>query len=82
MTGANPSFADLYTPKPITVLREGYGLSAHRSDAIAGLTVAIVVLPISIAIAVAWGAVPAHDACSRTERAQTSRPIYTEPAVL
>ncbi|WP_034763374.1 SulP family inorganic anion transporter [Hyphomonas sp. CY54-11-8] len=55
-----PGFADLYTPKLVTVLREGYGLDKLRADAIAGLTVAIVALPLSIAIAVASGASPAQ----------------------
>jgi SulP family sulfate permease len=55
-----PSFSDLFTPKLVTVLREGYGLSQLRADAIAGLTVAIVALPLSIAIAVASGASPAQ----------------------
>jgi len=55
-----PSFSDLYTPKLVTVLREGYGLQQLRADAIAGLTVAIVALPLSIAIAVASGASPAQ----------------------
>ena len=55
-----PGFSDLYTPKLLTVLREGYGLAQLRADAIAGLTVAIVALPLSIAIAVASGASPAQ----------------------
>ena len=55
-----PGFADLYTPKLVTVLREGYSLQNLRADAIAGLTVAIVALPLSIAIAVASGASPAQ----------------------
>jgi len=55
-----PGFADLYTPKLVTVLREGYGLPQLRADAISGLTVAIVALPLSIAIAVASGASPAQ----------------------
>ncbi len=55
-----PSFAELFTPKLITVLREGYGLSQLRADAIAGLTVAIVALPLSMAIAIASGASPAQ----------------------
>jgi len=55
-----PSFSDLYTPKLVTVLREGYGFTQFRADAIAGLTVAIVALPLSIAIAVASGASPAQ----------------------
>lgn len=59
-TGDTPSFAELYTPKLVTVLREGYALPQLRSDAIAGLTVAIVALPLSMAIAIASGATPAQ----------------------
>jgi SulP family sulfate permease len=55
-----PSFAELYTPKLVTVLREGYGLKQLRMDAISGLTVAIVALPLSMAIAIASGASPAQ----------------------
>jgi len=39
-------------------LREGYGLGLLRRDAVAGLTVAIVALPLSMAIAIASGAPP------------------------
>ena len=53
-----PSFAELFTPKLVTVLREGYGLSDFRADVIAGLTVAIVALPLSMAIAIASGVTP------------------------
>ncbi len=59
-TGAAPSFAELFTPKLVTILREGYGLAALRSDLVAGLTVAIVALPLSMAIAIASGASPAQ----------------------
>jgi SulP family sulfate permease len=52
------SFVDLYTPKLVTVLRERYGLRDLKSDAIAGLTVAIVALPLSMAIAIASGVTP------------------------
>src|SRR5258708_23195516 len=45
-------------PKLVTVLREGYGLGAFRADAMAGLTVAIVALPLSMAIAIASGTTP------------------------
>ena len=55
-----PSFAELFTPKLVTVLREGYGLPQLRADAVAGLTVAIVALPLSMAIAIASGASPAQ----------------------
>ncbi|MCZ8258701.1 MAG: SulP family inorganic anion transporter [Beijerinckiaceae bacterium] len=46
------------TPKLLTVLREGYGFRDFRADAIAGLTVAIVALPLSMAIAIACGLSP------------------------
>lgn len=54
----SPSFAELFTPKLVTVLREGYGLAGFKADALAGLTVAIVALPLSMAIAMASGATP------------------------
>src|SRR3546814_1548295 len=56
----NPSFIELFTPKLVTILREGYGFSNLRADAVAGLTVAIVALPLSMAIAIASGASPAQ----------------------
>ncbi|MDT2021738.1 sulfate permease [Methylocella sp. CPCC 101449] len=52
--------ADSFTPKLVTVWREGYGLKGLRADAIAGLTVAIVALPLSMAIAIGSGAKPEH----------------------
>ncbi|MFZ5732247.1 MAG: SulP family inorganic anion transporter [Pseudomonadota bacterium] len=48
----------LFTPKLITTLREGYDLRRFRADAVAGLTVAIVALPLSMAIAIASGTTP------------------------
>jgi SulP family sulfate permease len=47
-----------FTPKLVTLLREGYSLDALRADALAGLTVAIVALPLSMAIAIASGVGP------------------------
>jgi SulP family sulfate permease len=47
-----------FTPKLITVLREGYGADRFRADALAGLTVAIVALPLAMALGVASGASP------------------------
>ncbi len=47
-----------FTPKLVTTMREGYGFSLFKSDAIAGLTVAIVALPLSMALAIASGASP------------------------
>ncbi len=47
-----------FTPKLFTVLREGYGLADLRADALAGLTVAIVALPLAMALGIASGASP------------------------
>src|SRR5258706_3737688 len=48
----------LYRPKLLTILGEGYSGGQFRADALAGLTVAIVALPLSVAIAVASGVSP------------------------
>ncbi len=53
-----PTFAELFTPKLVTILREGYTLANFRADAVAGLTVAIVALPLSMAIAIGSGLSP------------------------
>ncbi|MGA8171681.1 MAG: SulP family inorganic anion transporter [Methylocystis sp.] len=53
-----PSFFESFTPKLVSTLREGYTLAHLRADAMAGLTVAIVALPLSMAIAIASGAKP------------------------
>ena len=49
----------LYVPKLVTVLRSGYGPRDLRRDLMAGLTVSIVALPLSMALAIASGASPA-----------------------
>ena len=46
------------TPKLLTTLAEGYGLAGLRRDALAGLTVAIVALPLAMALAIASGTTP------------------------
>ena len=48
-----PNAAELFTPKLVTVFREGYHLADLRADLVSGLTVAIVALPLSMAIAIA-----------------------------
>lgn len=53
-----PTFAELFTPKLVTIVREGYGLGDLKADAIAGLTVAVVALPLSMAIAIGSGLTP------------------------
>jgi SulP family sulfate permease len=54
----SPSFFELYTPKLHTVLHERYRIHEFKADVIAGLTVAIVALPLSMAIAIASGVSP------------------------
>src|SRR3954466_15646755 len=58
LDGHRPTFTELFTPKLVTVLREGYGFAGFRAGVIAGLTVAIVALPLSTAIAIASGVTP------------------------
>ena len=48
----------LYTPKLVTTFVDGYGLADLRRDAVAGLTVAVVALPLSMAIAIGSGVSP------------------------
>ncbi|MGE4064401.1 MAG: SulP family inorganic anion transporter [Rhodospirillaceae bacterium] len=50
--------AQRYLPKLVTTFREGYSWLSLRADAAAGLTVAVVALPLSMAIAVASGVTP------------------------
>ncbi len=51
----------LFIPKSVTVIaQEGYSLATLRADAIAGLTVAIVAVPLAMAIAIASGVTPAQ----------------------
>lgn len=58
MASVEPSFIEQFTPKLVTVLREGYGFKDFRADVLAGLTVAIVAIPLSMAIAIASGVSP------------------------
>jgi SulP family sulfate permease len=47
-----------FTPKLLSYLAAGYGCSDLRADLLAGLTVAVVALPLSMAIAIASGLSP------------------------
>lgn len=49
---------ETFQPKLLTVLREGYGLDDLRHDLVAGLTVAVVALPLAMALAIASGTEP------------------------
>lgn len=55
---SQPAFRDLFTPKLVSALREGYDGAKFRKDFLAGLSVAIVALPLSMAIAIGSGAPP------------------------
>lgn len=52
------TYRQLFTPKLVTALRAGYTADAFRHDALAGLTVAILALPLSMAIAIGCGVTP------------------------
>lgn len=61
--GRTGPFGDwrLFIPKSVTVIaQEGYSLAKLRADALAGLTVAIVAVPLAMAIAIASGVTPAQ----------------------
>ena len=58
MMSTRPQRSALFLPKLVTVLREGYRFADLRRDALAGLTVAIVALPLAMALAIASGAAP------------------------
>ena len=51
-------FWSAFTPKIVTVWREGQLAKHWRNDALAGLTVAIVALPLAMALGIASGASP------------------------
>src|SRR5262245_65883512 len=51
----------LFIPKSVTVIaQEGYSWTKLRADALAGLTVSIVAVPLAMAIAIASGVTPAQ----------------------
>ncbi len=58
MSTATALRAERLTPKLLSVLREGYGLARLKTDIVAGLNVAVVALPLSMALGVASGATP------------------------
>ena len=54
----SPPLWHLFVPKLYTTLRRGYSLDSLRVDALAGLTVAVVALPLAMALAIASGTTP------------------------
>lgn len=57
-TKLNPPASHQFVPKLVTILRRGYGWDDFRHDAIAGVTVAVVALPLAMALAIASGTSP------------------------
>jgi len=55
-----PDHATRLEPKLVTVLREGYSLAQLGRDAIAGVVVGVVALPLAIAFGIASGVSPEH----------------------
>mgnify|MGYP005849495331 CR=1 FL=1 len=49
-----------FRPKLVVALAEGYSAATLKADTLAGLTVAVVALPLSMAIAIASGLPPEH----------------------
>lgn len=58
MSQAKSAEWHLFVPKLVSALREGYGFADFKADILAGLTVAIVALPLSMALAIASGVTP------------------------
>lgn len=52
------SYWQQYIPQLITVLKRGYSMKDFSTDVVSGLTVAIVALPLSMALAIASGTTP------------------------
>ena len=57
-TPFDPSYTTRLEPKSITLLRLGYSFEQFARDAVAGLVVAVVALPLAIALAIASGVKP------------------------
>lgn len=55
---SKPTFLRQFTPKLIEILSEGYDAAKFGKDFVAGLTVAIVALPLAMALAIASGTTP------------------------
>ncbi|MEN1942621.1 SulP family inorganic anion transporter [Luteimonas sp. MJ293] len=58
MARIDPDYLKMFEPKLVTAFREGYGWGDLRADIVAGLTVAIVALPLAMALAIASGTTP------------------------
>lgn len=57
-TKSSAPWWEMFVPKLVTVLKEGYNLKTFRADVLAGLTVAIVAIPLAMALGIASGTTP------------------------
>lgn len=53
-------YLDNFCPKLIEILRRGYDLKKFKRDTLAGMTVAVVSIPLAMALAIASGVTPAQ----------------------
>lgn len=58
MSAVKSPWWQLFVPKLVTVMQEGYNLKSFRADVLAGLTVAIVAIPLAMALGIASGTTP------------------------
>lgn len=49
-----------FSPKLVEILKKGYGLDKFKRDCIAGMTVAVISIPLAMALAIASGVTPAQ----------------------
>src|SRR5580698_3050352 len=63
----------LFVPKLVTALGEGYRPADARADLFAGLTVSVVALPLSLALAIACGVAPGRGLFTAVVLARSSR---------
>lgn len=49
-----------FSPKLVEVLKRGYDLNKFKRDTLAGMTVAVVSIPLAMALAIASGVTPAQ----------------------
>ena len=70
---------EAFTPKLVTAFREGYGAAELRADLIAGLTVAIIALPLAMALGIASGASPREGLVTAVLAGSQGVPRHDDP---
>ena len=62
-------YLENFSPKLVEVLKRGYDMNKFKRDTLAGMTVAVVSIPLAMALAIASGVTPAQDFIRRLLRA-------------